>query len=393
MTVRIQLRRDTEANWIAANPILAEGEAAFSLDKNRVKIGDGVKIWSSLEYLGAEDKTPELMALINKNTQDIAAETAARQSGDATLSTQITNEAATRAEADNELSSRIQGLEENPSVPDGLIEQVGNNTEAINNQAQAIQDNTSAINTQADVIKTNTENIGKLDGRVTTLEETKYVPLPNGILEEFRDTDYLLIGRTDPNAGTTPTYLTTWASIKEQLGTGGGNGGGGNGSELETLFRWKYAGKTYWPDNIKPGELWLHPASNAIFVHDINVDGVNLAEEIAAFIRKNSSILLTGTIADWLPDKHKWVSAIVNQDPQDQGQWYNFPIRVVNQGSGATLWEVGEEVHIALDPLNAAKLMLAEEATTELAESVAKMRKEITALKGQVTKLKNGSSK
>ena len=104
MTVRIQLRRDTEANWIAANPILAEGEAAYSLDKNRVKIGDGVKIWSSLEYLGAEDKTPELMALINKNTQDIAAETAARQSGDATLSTQVTNEAAARAEADNELS-------------------------------------------------------------------------------------------------------------------------------------------------------------------------------------------------------------------------------------------------------------------------------------------------
>lgn len=390
MTVRIQLRRDTEANWIAANPILAEGEAAYSLDKNRVKIGDGSKLWTALEYLGAEDKTPELMALINKNTQDIATETAARQSGDATLSGQITNEATARAEADSELSVRIQNLEENPSVPDGLVEQVGNNTEAINNQAKAIQDNSSAINTQADVIKTNTENIGKLDGRVTTLEETKYVPLPNGQLETLNDTDLLLIGRTEPNTGVTPTYVTTWAAIKEQLGNNGG--GGGSGPDLDTLFRWKYAGKTYWPDNIKPGELWLHPAKDAIFVHDINIDGVNLAEEIAAFFKKNSSLLLTGTVADWLPDRHKWVSAIVNQDPQDQGDWYNFPIRVVNQGSGATLWQVGEEVHILIDPLDAAALTLVQEAQEDLTETVAKMKKEITTLKGQLTRLKNGSS-
>lgn len=392
MTIRIQLRRDTEANWSAANPILAEGEAAFSLDKNRVKIGDGAKIWSSLEYLGAEDKTPELMALINKNTQDITNETAARQSGDAALGGQITNEAAARSEADNELSGRIKAIEDNPDpgVPDGLIEQVGNNAEAINNQAEQISSNTTAINNQADAISTNAENIGKLDGRVETLEGTKYVPLPNGILEEFKDSDYLLIGRTDPNAGTTPTYLATWASIKEQLGSGGGGGGGNpGGPDINTLFRWEYAGQTYWPDKIKPGELWLHPNKDAIFVHDKNIDGIDLAEEIAAFFKKNSSLLLTGTVADWLPDKHKWVSAIVNQDPQDQGIWYNFPIRVVNQGSGATLWKTGEEVHITVD-VNHASRPDRDETVEALTETVAKMKKELTTLKGQVTRLKNG---
>lgn len=390
MTVRIQLRRDTEANWIAANPILAEGEAAFSLDKNRVKIGDGTKIWSSLEYLGAEDKTPELMALINKNTQDIQTETSARISGDATLSSQITNEATARSEADNELSVRIKNLEDNPSVPDGLIEQVGNNTTAINNQADQISNNTTAINNQADAISTNAENIGKLDGRVETLEGTKYVPLPNGILEEFNDTDYLLIGRTDPNTGTTPTYLATWASIKEQLGSGDGGGGGNPGGPgVDTLFRWKYAGKTYWPDNIQPGELWLHPNKDAIFLHDENIDGLDLAEEIAAFFTKNSSLLLTGTVSDWLPDRHKWVSAVVNQDPQDQGKWYNFPIRVVNQGSGASLWQVGEEVHITVDVTYASRPN-SDETAEALTETVAKLKKELTALKGQVTRLKNG---
>lgn len=392
MTVRIQLRRDSEANWIAANPILAEGEAAFSLDKNRVKIGDGNTIWSSLEYVGAEDKTPELMALINKNTQDITNETAARQSGDAALGGQIMNESAARSEADNELSGRIKALEDNPDpgVPEGLVEQVGNNTNAINNQAEAISNNTTAINNQADAISTNAENIGKLDGRVETLEGTKYVPLPNGILEEFRDTDYLLIGRTDPNSGTTPTYLTTWASIKEELGSGGGNPGGPG---LEALFCWKYAGQTYWPDNIQPGELWLHPAKDAIFIHDENIDGVDLSEEIAAFFVKNSSILLTGTVEDWLPDKHKWVNAIVNQDPQDQGKWYNFPIRVVSQGSGATLWKVGEEVHITVDVSQASRPD-ADEAMETLTETVAKMKKEITSLKTSLTKIRksvNGS--
>ena len=51
--VRYKGRTDTEAKWISSNPILLEGEPAYSSDKNhRYKIGDGHSHWNELEYSG-----------------------------------------------------------------------------------------------------------------------------------------------------------------------------------------------------------------------------------------------------------------------------------------------------------------------------------------------------
>ena len=47
----IQLRRATEAQWIEKNPILREGEPAFSIDKMMFKIGNGTAHWSELPYI------------------------------------------------------------------------------------------------------------------------------------------------------------------------------------------------------------------------------------------------------------------------------------------------------------------------------------------------------
>jgi hypothetical protein len=48
--VRIQLRRSTAAEWSAANPVLAAGEAGFELDTGRLKVGDGIRNWLNLPY-------------------------------------------------------------------------------------------------------------------------------------------------------------------------------------------------------------------------------------------------------------------------------------------------------------------------------------------------------
>lgn len=48
---KIQLRRDTAANWSTYNPILSAGEIGIDSDANRVKIGDGVSTWSARPYL------------------------------------------------------------------------------------------------------------------------------------------------------------------------------------------------------------------------------------------------------------------------------------------------------------------------------------------------------
>lgn len=50
MTTKIQLRRDTAANWTANNPTLAAGELGFELDTNKFKIGTGSTAWNDLNY-------------------------------------------------------------------------------------------------------------------------------------------------------------------------------------------------------------------------------------------------------------------------------------------------------------------------------------------------------
>jgi hypothetical protein len=56
---QIQIRRDTSANWVSANPILDSGELGLNEDNGRVKVGDGTSAWNTLLYL--EDN--ELSAL------------------------------------------------------------------------------------------------------------------------------------------------------------------------------------------------------------------------------------------------------------------------------------------------------------------------------------------
>ena len=52
MSNKLQLRRDTAANWEAANPVLAQGEIGLILDNNGKvvgqKIGDGETEWKEL---------------------------------------------------------------------------------------------------------------------------------------------------------------------------------------------------------------------------------------------------------------------------------------------------------------------------------------------------------
>ena len=51
MAIRIQLRRDTAANWSSVNPVLATGEVGIETDTQRIKIGNGSGTWSSRPYI------------------------------------------------------------------------------------------------------------------------------------------------------------------------------------------------------------------------------------------------------------------------------------------------------------------------------------------------------
>ena len=51
-----QLRRGNLEVWERNNPILAKGEPSFVIDKNALKIGDGVTPWKDLEYIGVNQE-------------------------------------------------------------------------------------------------------------------------------------------------------------------------------------------------------------------------------------------------------------------------------------------------------------------------------------------------
>lgn len=85
LTAKIQLRRDTAANWATNDPILAAGEVAFtsdlfytSTDQQRFKIGDGVQTWSQLDYVpegGGGTSYPEhlYLTVVNKTGDNLLA--------------------------------------------------------------------------------------------------------------------------------------------------------------------------------------------------------------------------------------------------------------------------------------------------------------------------------
>ena len=50
MARKIQVRRDTAANWTTENPTLAQGEIGLETDTGKGKIGDGSTAWASLAY-------------------------------------------------------------------------------------------------------------------------------------------------------------------------------------------------------------------------------------------------------------------------------------------------------------------------------------------------------
>lgn len=51
MATKIQVRRDTSANWTLNDPTLSAGEPAVETDTGYMKVGDGSTAWTDLPYI------------------------------------------------------------------------------------------------------------------------------------------------------------------------------------------------------------------------------------------------------------------------------------------------------------------------------------------------------
>lgn len=74
ITTTFQLRRGTAAQWEAKDPVLALGEPGFEADNNKLKIGDGTKKWTELDYIagGGGGGTGNYNDLTNKPITNLA---------------------------------------------------------------------------------------------------------------------------------------------------------------------------------------------------------------------------------------------------------------------------------------------------------------------------------
>lgn len=87
MATKIQMRRDTAANWTTQNPVLAQGEFGFETDTEQLKIGDGTTTWTSLAYNVGGSGSTDVWSTTESTVLDYPAFT----SGNITLIDGITN--------------------------------------------------------------------------------------------------------------------------------------------------------------------------------------------------------------------------------------------------------------------------------------------------------------
>lgn len=112
LRTRFQLRRGYEAAWEKNNPILAAGEPGFVLDKNLLKIGDGVTRWKDLPYInnGSEVFDEQVQQII-ADLEILEQLVINKADKSTTLAGYGINDAYTKTETDEALLLKVSKLE------------------------------------------------------------------------------------------------------------------------------------------------------------------------------------------------------------------------------------------------------------------------------------------
>lgn len=112
--IKIQVRRDTLANWEAENPVLLQGEIGFVTDEVVFVIGNGVDnfitLYPSVLFIPKSFIEGLLTLLSNNLTALIDAEELARQTGDNVLAANLAIETQARIDADQYFAGQAAGL-------------------------------------------------------------------------------------------------------------------------------------------------------------------------------------------------------------------------------------------------------------------------------------------
>ncbi len=135
MADKIQIRRDTAANWATQNPVLSQGELGAETDTSKIKMGDASSTWNQLGYLidtGSYATSTQLQTAVSDlvdsapGALDTLNELAAALGDDANFSTTVTNAIATKATTSTLSAVATSGdytdLSNRPTIPTALTD-------------------------------------------------------------------------------------------------------------------------------------------------------------------------------------------------------------------------------------------------------------------------------
>lgn len=157
---RIQIRRDSEENWVNINPILLYGEIGYDLTNNNIKIGDGERPWNILPYITNEVDLSgyytkdEINTILDELNTNLSNDYYTKEQVDEIIINNNINyytkeQIFTKEETETEIQNAIDGIEfpEQQEVSNSTITIVqGDNNQSFNlnqpeNQTIVLEDN------------------------------------------------------------------------------------------------------------------------------------------------------------------------------------------------------------------------------------------------------------
>ena len=210
MAIRIQLRRDTAANWVSSNPVLRAGEVGIETDTLKFKIGNGSSTWTQITNYANVTST----GLSNSLNDYILASTLGNPSGPAKLNSDgeilvpedtiiLWNDAGytytTKVVATQPTANRIITL------PDATTTVVGTDTtNTLTNKSISLGSNTVTSTLAQLNTAVSDANLASLDGTETLTNKTLTSPVISGLT--ISDASIVIEGATADDYETTITF-------------------------------------------------------------------------------------------------------------------------------------------------------------------------------------------
>ena len=151
-------------------------------------------------------------------------------------------------------------------------------------------------------------------------------------------------------------------------------------------FEWK--GEEWWPDKVKDGEMFGHKSEDNLFFSEVDENGLNTKAIMGNIVKAGTTIFVTKT-----KDRSRWAHFTARGAVGDTGSFLTLAVNLNAKSEKEIKKDDDVTVQFNVSAPVEIPSMIKADKVIELEETLGKMRKELTTLKGQITRLRNGNGK